>query len=232
MLEGLNKKSILVKTACGSSASHKAIIGLSPIPSIGPSSQQKQGSRTESAMRAGTTFPPLPPLPPLPPMLEQAGQNHHSPAPNVDKIDFNACKNSDKEIWKAGLGIDNRELEVVFGELKPDQLLGTMFNAFPDPGRSIIIPAHRKRGDRTESGVTELKSGGPGPFSGALNSHRNQLPGIKNSRFKEYLKKYFPKEDVVMQPLENMIKCKSRSCGSYFLSVSVVVQAASIFHWG
>lgn len=97
---------------------------------------------------------------------------------------------------------------MVFGELKPDQLFGSIFNTFPDPSRSIIIPSQRRHGEKNDHGVTELKSGGPGPFSGALNSHRNQLPGIKNSRFKEYLKKYFPRENVVMQPLENMIRCE------------------------
>uniref|UniRef100_A0A5K3FIS7 Reverse transcriptase domain-containing protein n=1 Tax=Mesocestoides corti TaxID=53468 RepID=A0A5K3FIS7_MESCO len=153
------------------------------------------------------TFPPPPPLPPLPPILDSAREvNHHSSVLNNERIDLIACRNSDKEIWKAGLDNNKGELEVVFGELKTDQLFGATLSSFPDPGRSIIIPSRNQHGDKGDCRVTELKSGGPGPFSGALNSHRSQLPGIKNSRFKEYLKKYFPKENVVMQPLENMIR--------------------------
>ena len=158
-------------------------------------------------MRRGT-FPPPPPLEPLPPPLRPSSKANQTAPPIKETIDLRASLSSDMEIWKAGLDGNKGEMDVVFGELKPDQFLGKMLVRFPDPSRSIIIPSHQRQGGKGDNMVTELKCSSSGPFRGALNSRRDQLPGIKNSRFREYLKRYFPRENVVMQPLENVIRSK------------------------
>ncbi|KAL5103334.1 hypothetical protein TcWFU_001474 [Taenia crassiceps] len=157
------------------------------------------------AMRHGT-FPPPPPLPPLPSPTKSTVTCNPASMPPTKGIDLRASRNSDAAIWKAGLDVSKGELEVVFGELKPDQLANKVKSKFPDPNRSIIIPSHQQPGNRGDNNVTKLKTASGMPFAGALNSSRNQLPGIKNSRFKEYLQRYFPRENVIMQPLENVIR--------------------------
>ncbi|VDK39468.1 unnamed protein product [Taenia asiatica] len=156
-------------------------------------------------MRHGT-FPPPPPLQPLPSPTTSNGTSNPASMPPTKGIDLRASRNSDAAIWKAGLDVSKGELEVVFGELKPDQIANKVNSKFPDPNRSIIIPSHQQPGNRGDNSVTELKTASGIPFRGALNSSRNQLPGIKNSRFKEYLQRYFPRENVIMQPLENVIR--------------------------
>uniref|UniRef100_A0A0V0J9C8 Uncharacterized protein n=1 Tax=Schistocephalus solidus TaxID=70667 RepID=A0A0V0J9C8_SCHSO len=59
--------------------------------------------------------------------------------------------------------------------------------------------------DGDDAAVT-LKKGGTGPFQGALMSRKQQLSGIRNARFREYLSKYFPRDNVIMRPMEHIIE--------------------------
>lgn len=163
------------------------------------------------------TFTPLPPLPPLPPipLPGRDAQGKRTLFPS-EKPNFLACKNSDKDIWKVGLTFKHQDLDVIFGDLKPDQVMGSIFNPKVNEqlSRSIIIPSQHLKVSKPGAGKFEqpepkvLKYGGNGPFDGTLNSHRPQIAGVKNHRFKEYLKKYFPKENVIMQPMETVMKSK------------------------
>ncbi|VDN12188.1 unnamed protein product [Dibothriocephalus latus] len=123
-------------------------------------------------------------------------------------------KNTDQKIWKAGLDGDERELDVVFGEVKQDDFFapGIRPEMIDACSKSIFIPKPIRRtqsdptSDGDDGGAVALKKGGTGPFQGALLSRKQQLNGIRNVRFREYLNKYFPRDNVIMQPMEHIIE--------------------------
>nr|VZI35596.1 unnamed protein product [Spirometra erinaceieuropaei] len=122
-------------------------------------------------------------------------------------------KNSDQKIWKAGLEGDEHELDVVFGEVRQEEFFGPgikpeMIDAC---SKSIFIPrpVRTTKSDSVndgDEGAVTLKKGGTGPFQGALMSRKPQLRGIRNARFREYLNKYFPRDNVIMQPMQHIIE--------------------------
>ncbi|VDN18008.1 unnamed protein product [Dibothriocephalus latus] len=142
--------------------------------------------------------------------------------PSIEGATLEACQRSNKEIWKAGLSYDSRELDVVFGELRPEHffLSGVSPKLMDAYCRSIVIPKSRTRlqiqganGDGNRP-VFLNKDGLQVPKSTA-DGGTTRLPAMENQRFKAYLRKYFPHDNIVVQPMDQIMKSKPNFSHSF-----------------
>ncbi|KAL7058277.1 hypothetical protein AAHC03_016554 [Spirometra sp. Aus1] len=131
----------------------------------------------------------------------------------IDGTTLEACQRSNKEIWKTGLSYDSRELDVVFGELRPEHffLSGVNPKLMDAYCRSIVIPKSRVQiqgqganGDGSRSLLP--KRDGLQLAKSIVYGEKGKHSTMENQRFKAYLRKYFPHDNVVVQPMDQIMQ--------------------------
>uniref|UniRef100_A0A0X3NH51 Uncharacterized protein n=2 Tax=Schistocephalus solidus TaxID=70667 RepID=A0A0X3NH51_SCHSO len=131
----------------------------------------------------------------------------------IEGATLDACQRSNKEIWKSGLSYDSRELDVIFGELRPEHffLSGVNPKLMDAYCRSIVIPKSRAqlqvqgaKGDGNRSMF--LNRDGLQVPKSTLDGGTARLPVMENQRFKAYLRKYFPHDNVIVQPMDQIMQ--------------------------